>query len=76
MKAIINNLLYDTDKSEILYQDLNTYPIRILYLSKNLRLFMTVGDEISNADQEELKYFLGTVNVDKYMELFGEVEEG
>lgn len=75
MKAIINNLLYDTDKSTLLHHnDLTGVSI---YLTKNKRLFITeYGDaQITNTNIDECKKYLGLVNPDKYIELCGQVEE-
>lgn len=73
MKQIKNGLLYHTDKSRLLWK--SWLMNKQLYISPNGILFMVWGGEISNTNQESLKEFLGTINPDKYIELFGEVEE-
>lgn len=75
MKSIIHRLLYDTDKSTLLHYDYMTgYSI---YLTQNKRLFVTAGCDsfIKSTNHNTCKEYLGFVNPDKYIELFGEVEE-
>ena len=63
MRAIINGLLYDTEKAEIVWKSDSFY--LDLYKTKNNRL----------VDENKIKEFFGIRYPDKYIELFGEVEE-
>lgn len=73
MRIIRDNLLYDTDKSELIHKDIIID--ESLYMTKNKRLFRIRWGRIPNDTQEELKNYLGSVNPNKYIELFGEVED-
>lgn len=76
MKAIIYNLLFDTDKSECLgfYRDNNRY--YKLYRTSNDNLFIV--DLVMNdfiVVREEVHRLIGFYFPDQYVELFGEAEE-
>lgn len=76
MKAIIDGLLYDTDKAKIIF---NPDEYHTLYMTEKGNLFMLYyqsGERsISCTDNEKLKKFLAENAPDKYVEIFGEVEE-
>ena len=74
MKKVINGLLYDTDKSELLHQDKDLR--RSYYKTKNGRYFIAYRTgEISVIAEERIRDILIEYNYDKYVELFGEPEE-
>lgn len=72
MRAIINGLLYDTEKAEIVWKSDSFY--LDLYKTKNNRFFMMFNRNII-VDENKIKEFFGIQYPDKYIELFGEVEE-
>ena len=74
MRAIVDGLLYDTDKSELVHIDSITK--RRLYRTPGGCFFsMYPNGEIVPKTVENTKVYLGEKNVEKYIELFGEVEE-
>ncbi len=74
MKKIVDGLVYDTDKSELIYTDL--IKNRELYKTKKGRYFMLYATgEIAPKTEESVMEYLAEHDVDKYIELFGEVEE-
>lgn len=79
MKQIIDGKLYDTDKMEKLYSE--QYPGPDFWRSKNgtiLRKGYRWRDDdfLHVVTEEYFKEYLARTNPDKYVELFGEVEEG
>lgn len=76
MKRIINNILYDTDTAELLYYDkaknVKYYrtPVQHLYF-----IFYSKGEFVS-VDEASIKKFLGECDIEKYIEIFGEPQEG
>lgn len=75
MKEIINGKLYDTEKSEKIC-DIEITGHSLWRTAKGtLFLVNDVLIRISNTDQEKIKEILGKNNPEKYIELFGEVEE-
>lgn len=74
MKRIVNGLLYDTDESELVYNDTETQ--RLLYRTKKGNFFtLYKNGEIIPKTKENVKEFIGTVDVNMYIKLFGEPEE-
>ncbi len=74
MKKIINNLLYDTDVSELIYHD--EIKNRRWYKTPNSNYFVCYGTgEITPKTEESVREFLGQFEVDKYIALFGEPKE-
>lgn len=74
MKKIINNLLYDTELSELIYHD--EVKNRRWYRTPNGNYFVFYATgEITPKTEESVKEYLGRNNVDKYIELFGEPQE-
>lgn len=78
MRAILNEKLYDTEKSE----NVATFERLAVYKTKNGTLFMVnTGipgvylESMHSIEQDEIKRFIGEHYPDKYIELFGEVEE-
>lgn len=78
MKQIIDGLLYDTDKATLIYKDNNPIRPREYYKTEKGTYFcyyVNVG--IINIIREQvIKDILAERMVDKYIELFGNVEEG
>lgn len=75
MKTIFKGKLYDIDKSEKLC-NVGFSGYSVYRTNKGaLFLFNDVAMQISNTDQEQIKDILGCENPEKYIELFGEVEE-
>ena len=74
MKKIIDGKMYDTETSEIIY--INEYTNRRMYRTrKGNYFFMYPNGEIVPKTEDEVKIFLGENDTDKYIELFGNVEE-
>lgn len=77
MKAIINGLLYDTEKAEVVCED--SIGFFTVYKTKNNRVFienkLTEKFSTITTDMNKIKEILGSNFPDKYIELFGEVEE-
>ena len=74
MQKIIDGLLYDTDKAELLYYEEKTD--RWLYKGENGHYFMYfLNGVISPKSEEFVKDYLGQRDIDKYIELFGEVDD-
>lgn len=74
MKKIIDGLLYDTETSEIIYTD--EFKERTWYMTKNKNYFIFYRyGSIVPKSEIEVKEFLGIYDVDKYIELFGEVQD-
>lgn len=75
MKRIINGKMYDTDKATEIHVD--TYRNRALYQTDKGTYFMRyANNEIKIKSEAEVRDYLSRYDVDKYIELFGEVEEG
>lgn len=75
MKAIINGKLYDTEKASKV-GNLEHGLYEVYKTGKgNLFLVNTDFDEITNADQDKIKEFIGQQNPYLYFYLFSEVEE-
>ena len=74
MKRIIDGLLYDTDDSVLIYEDVDKR--RKYYQTANKRFFILYKTgEIYAATEEHVKAVLGERDIDKYIEIFGEPEE-
>lgn len=76
MKVIVCDRLYDTDKSELLDQKKLMNCCYELYRTHKGNLFII--DRILGKliiDCQEVKYLLGLYFPDKYIELYGEVED-
>lgn len=76
MRAIFNNKLYDTEKSE----NICNFYGHSVYKTKNGTLFMVYEDDATEErmlclSELEIKDFIGKHFPDIYIELFGEVEE-
>jgi len=81
MKQIINHILYDTDESVFVTYYYNLGCKRELYKTKTGKFFVVILDywdkrtSIEAKDESFVKEALGKINIDKYIELFGEPEE-
>lgn len=74
MKRVIDNLLYDTEVSELVHIEESTN--RRIYKTPNGNFFTFYSTgEIQPKSLEATKEYLGRYNVDKYIELFGEPQE-
>ena len=74
MKKIINGKMYDTDTSEEIYLDeMNNR--RIFQTKKGNYFLLYPNGELVPKTEDEIKGFLGNNDTNKYIELFGEVEE-
>ena len=76
MKRIIDGILYDTDTAELLYHDksknVKYYRTPTLHL---YFIFYSRGEFVPT-DEAFMKNFLGEYDIDKYIELWGEPQEG
>lgn len=70
MKAIINELMYDTATSEALFADGNV----AIWKTENGAYFKTSSDGITPMTEDEAKELLGISDPDTYIKEFGEVE--
>ena len=74
MKKIINGKMYDTDTCEEIYLDeMNNR--RIFQTKKGNYFLLYPNGELVPKTEDEIKEFLGNNDTNKYIELFGEVEE-
>lgn len=74
MKKIIGNLLYDTDKSTLIYEDKNVK--RQYYKTENGRYFCLYANGIMHPiDEETIKNILGEYDIAAYISIFGEPKE-
>ena len=70
MKAIINEKLYDTTSSKVIYIG----DIEALYKTQNGAYFRTSSYGIEPMGIEEVKEYLGIKDVDAYIKEFGSVD--
>lgn len=70
MKAIINEKLYDTTTSQVIYVG----DIEALYKTQNGAYFRTSSYGIEPMGIEEVKEYLGIKDVDAYIKEFGSVD--
>lgn len=74
MRRIIDGKIYDTGKAEVIYTDENSG--RSWYVTKKGAYFIAYPNgEIRTKTEDEVRDFLAIYDVDKYIELFGEMEE-
>ena len=74
MKRVVNDLLYDTETSELLYTEVDTQ--RKLYRTQNNHFFTFYKNgEIVPKSEEDTKDYLGRVDVDTYIKVFGQPEK-
>ena len=70
MKAIINELMYDTTTSSTLFADGNVS----IWKTENGAYFKTSADGITPMTEDEVKKFIGINDPDVYIKEFGEVK--
>ena len=70
MKAMINEKLYDTTTSEVIYVG----DMEALYKTQNGAYFRTSSEGIQPMEIEEVKKYLGIKDVDAYIKEFGSVD--
>ena len=70
MKAIINEKLYDTTTSEVVYIG----DMEVLYKTQNGAYFRTSSEGIQPMEIEEVKEYLGIKDADAYIKEFGSVD--
>ena len=70
MKAIINEKLYDTTTSEVIYIG----DMEALYKTQNGNYFRTSSEGIQPMGIEKVKEYLGIKDVDAYVKEFGSVD--
>ena len=70
MKAIINELMYDTTASTGIYAGGNV----AIWKTENGAFFKTSSEGITPMTEDEVKEFLGINDPDAYIKEFGEVE--
>lgn len=74
MKKIVDGKMYDTDVSEEIYLDEMTNR-RIFQTKKGNYFLLYPNGEVVPKTEDEIKEFLGLNDTEKYIALFGEVEE-
>lgn len=73
MQRVVNDLLYDTNTAAAIHVEEDTK--RVLYKTPNNNFFMFYPTgEIVPKTEESVKKYLGSKNVRKYIEIFGEIE--
>lgn len=80
-KAVEQTRLFDTEKAKKICDVINTfgYKVQEIYITDKGIVFLhdTTGKEkLEVADQKQVKKWIGEHEPDKYIEFFGEVEEG
>lgn len=75
MQRIIDGYIYDTDTAELIYTDMRK--VRMYYMTPNKRFFCFFSNNaIELVSEDSIKNLLGTYDIAKYIEIFGEPEEG
>ena len=75
MQRVIKGVLYDTDNSVLIYFDENKG--RRYYMTPRSHFFvMFATGEIQVVSIDAMKDILGTYDIEKYIEIFGEPTEG
>ncbi len=70
MKAIINELMYDTTTSTTIFASGNI----AIWKTENGAYFKTSSDGVTPMKEDEVKEYLGVNDPDAYIKEFGEVE--
>lgn len=78
MKQIIDGKLYDTEKATLIYADNDLWKPRNYYQTNKGTYFCWYrrNGKLDIVDENIIKSILAEHDVDKYIELFGAVEEG
>lgn len=75
MQRIIDNVLYDTEVSDLLYAD--SYAHSRYYKTVNGRYFIVyLNGEFELTTEDAVKEILGKYDIQMYIQVFGEPEEG
>lgn len=75
MQRIIDGYIYDTEKAILLYTEQNRNTK--YYKTPNGRFFVFyANDEFQVVGESFMKDFLGKYDIAKYIEIFGEPQEG
>jgi len=80
-KPVKQTRLFDTEKARKICDVINTfgYKVQEIYITNNGVIFLhtvTGTGKIEVQDQEKVKEWIGEHEPEKYIEFFGEVEEG
>ena len=79
-KSVEHTQLFDTDKATKICDVVNTFGfiVQEIYITEKETLFLrnVNANNLEIADQKECKKWIGANEPDKYIEFFGEVEEG
>jgi len=74
MRQIIDGYLYDTENSELIHEEKDTK--RRIFKTKHGNFFRAFRNgSISPMQEEDVKEYLGTKDIDKYIEIFGNPQE-
>lgn len=74
MKRVINGLLYDTDISTLIYEDMDKR--RRYFMTPNRHFFVVYRTgEFAIKSEDSIKELLGMHDYDKYVEIFNKPEE-
>lgn len=78
MRFIVDNKLYDTDKATLIYSEYKIRNRRDYYKTHKGTYFVhyVSKGEIAIVSEEDIRDLLAIKDVDKYIELFGIVDEG
>lgn len=78
MKQIIDGKIYDTNKATLIYADNDFWKPRIYYQTNKGTYFCWYkrNGKLDIVNEDIIKEVLAEHDVDKYIELFGAVEEG
>ena len=74
MKKIVDGKLYNTDTAELIYFDA-TNKRRYYRTQKGAFFVLYQTGEIQPRTENSMRDFLGSVDTERYIEIFGEVEE-
>ena len=74
MKRIVDGKLYNTDTADLIYTDYSSKR-RYYKTQKGAFFVLYATGEIQPRTEDSMRDFLGSVDIEKYIEVFGEVEE-
>jgi hypothetical protein len=76
MRQVINNLLYDTSKSTLVYKESDTKK-QLWQINTTKSFFFSFADgHIEPITTQDAKNYLGLTDVQVYIQMFGEPQEG
>lgn len=78
MQKIIDGYLYDTETATLIYTDESNYPRNVNYYLTPKHNYFAVytNGEFQVVTEQFIKDILGKYDIAKYIELFGEPQEG